>query len=130
MSWCYPAEPPEASGKQARRNAAEMWHFFSWSKFHSRVQSPVRSVISFSHRHRSLQSLSLSPTSPSQNVLSPNSHLRHAVTTLIRRVSGSRQATMYNCRCNGELFNSSENQVNVDYEELKKNNLVQKKETI
>jgi len=115
MSWRYPAEPSVACGTQARRPPAEMWHFFSWSKVHGRVQSPVRSVISFCTRqpHSAIEvstpSLSLYcspnslfPTSRSANSfsttsLSPNSPIRNAVTKLIRRVSGSRQATM---RCN------------------------------
>jgi len=46
-----------------------------------------------------LQHFSL-PNTLSPNYLSLNSHFRHALTMLIHRVSGSRQATMYNARCN------------------------------
>jgi len=75
MSWRYPAEPPVACGAQARRPAAEMWHFFSWSKVHGTVQGPVRSVISLftRHPHTAIEvfTLSLSSSSSSPNLLSP-----------------------------------------------------------
>jgi len=88
-----------ACGTQARRPAAEIRHF-SLIKIHCRVQSPVRSVISFfTTPSESLLFLSLQPpvlAKFSFSKVSSSPCLYHA---LIRRVSGSRQATMCSCRC-------------------------------
>jgi len=68
-----PADSPMVCGTPGSRSAAEM----ALSKVHGRVQSPVRSVISFCirHPHSAIEdfTLHLSPTSRSPNSLSPNS---------------------------------------------------------
>jgi len=72
-----PADSPVVCGTPGSRSAAEMWHLFSLSKVHGRVQSPVRSVISICirHPHSAIEDLTLhlSPTSRSPNSFSPNS---------------------------------------------------------
>jgi len=65
---------------------------------HGTLTLPSKSTLSLSISPSSPNSLSptfFSSSSLSPNSLSPNSHIRNAVTTLIRRVSGSPQAIMY-----------------------------------
>jgi len=129
---CRPADSRDACVTPVCHSTAEMWHFFSWSKVHGRVQSPVEFRYPLLHTALlpcppSLHSLILHPWSPSSLVFrpwSPNSLALHPwppnsltlqillAAPLLREfaahmVSGRPPAAAAAYIC-GELFNSSQ----------------------
>jgi len=111
---CRPADFRDACGTPVCRSTGEMWHFFSRSKVHGRVQSPVEFRYPLLHTAllpcpRSLHALSICILGLQTLMLSIIGLQTLLAAPLLREfaaylVSGQPSAAASIC---GELFNSS-----------------------